>query len=167
MTDDAKKSDAVPVHQFISLAVSKTGKTNQEIADEVGFTRGNVVAMIRSGSMKCPLNRVVRLAKAIDVDPADLLRRTLGPNDAALLETFQEISGARIVSSMEYEFIEWVRRVSGNVDVGWHNRPEFITAAQPVIETIAKQVSRESTRQMKKLAEEDSRHAGPSKRKAA
>ena len=166
MTEEQKK-DSVPVHQYISLAASKTGKTNQELAEEVGFARGNVIAMIRSGSMKCPLNKVVKLAKAIDVDPADLLRRVLGPNDAALLDTFEEISGTRIVTANEYAFIEWIRRVSGKLDIGWHNRPEFVAAAQPVIENLAKAASRESQRQVKKLVENDGRHAPAPKRKVA
>lgn len=76
MNAQTKKDDAVLPHHFISLAIAATGKSNQEIADEIGIPRGNVIAMIRSGSMKLPINRVAAMAKAIEVDPSPFCGRS-------------------------------------------------------------------------------------------
>ena len=51
----------------------KHKKTQAEIAKEAGFINPNMVAMIKQGATKLPIDRVPALAKALDSDPA-LLR---------------------------------------------------------------------------------------------
>jgi len=44
---------------------------HQEIAEAAGFKLGNNIAMIRQGKYKVPIDKAVRLAKAIEIDPAN------------------------------------------------------------------------------------------------
>ena len=52
----------------------KHQKTQAEIAEEAGFVNPNMVTMIKKGSTKLPIDRVPALAKALESDPALLLR---------------------------------------------------------------------------------------------
>ncbi|WP_055048090.1 helix-turn-helix domain-containing protein [Devosia sp. A16] len=48
-------------------------KTQAEIATQAGFINVNMLAMIKAGSNRLPLDRVSALAKALDADPAYVL----------------------------------------------------------------------------------------------
>lgn len=49
-------------------------KTQGDIAREAGFRNPNFVTMLKSGANKVPLDRVPDLARALDIDPALLMR---------------------------------------------------------------------------------------------
>ena len=65
--------------KFISQRVMelRPKKSQIEISVEAGFVSQNMVAMLKSGSSKLPLDRVPSLARALECDPAYLLRLTL------------------------------------------------------------------------------------------
>jgi len=52
-------------------------KTQALIANQAGFVNVNMLSMIKTGATKLPLDRVVSLAGALEVDPAYLLRLAL------------------------------------------------------------------------------------------
>ena len=49
-------------------------KTQSDIAREAGFVNSNFLTMLKSGANKVPLDRVPDLARALDIDPALLMR---------------------------------------------------------------------------------------------
>lgn len=49
-------------------------KTQADIAKEAGFKNANFITMLKTGSSKLALDRVPLLAKALEVDPALLMR---------------------------------------------------------------------------------------------
>lgn len=65
----------------------KHSKTQGEIAVEAGFQNSNFLTMLKSGKNKIPLDRVPDLARALEVDPALLMRlsleQSIGPAAAA------------------------------------------------------------------------------------
>lgn len=52
-------------------------KTQAEIASEAGFANANMMTFLKTGRNKVPLDRVPSLAKALEVDPAYLMRLAL------------------------------------------------------------------------------------------
>ncbi len=52
-------------------------KTQAEIASEAGFPNANMITFLKTGRNKVPLDRVPSLAKALEVDPAYLMRLAL------------------------------------------------------------------------------------------
>jgi hypothetical protein len=91
-------------------------KSQIEIASEAGFVNPNMLAMIKNGASKLPLDRVVGLAKAMDTDPKQLfklaLEQTAGSTTSAAIE---EIFGT-VVSRNEVKWLEELRAASGNTD---------------------------------------------------
>lgn len=64
----------ITVAEFLDQALAISGKTQREIAAEVGWAKPNVISMMKQGLTKVPLDKVPALAKACGVDPAVFVR---------------------------------------------------------------------------------------------
>jgi hypothetical protein len=49
-------------------------KSQRDIANEVGYDRGNIISMMKTGETKVPLDKIPLLAKAVNGDPVFMLR---------------------------------------------------------------------------------------------
>jgi hypothetical protein len=91
-------------------------KTQAEMAAEAGFVNSNMLSMIKSGASKLPLDRVPQLARALESDPAFLLRlamdQALGTTAAKAVD---EIWGSPLTRN-EREWIAEIRDASGDTD---------------------------------------------------
>ena len=91
-------------------------KSQADIAAEAGFISPPMIAMLKSGASKLPLDRVPSLAKALDVDPAHLLllalEQTAGDTAARAI---MEICNT-VVSRNEVAWLEEIRASSGDAD---------------------------------------------------
>lgn len=102
-------------------------KTQAAISAESGFKRPNVLAMIKSGAIKLPLDRVPALAKALECDPARLFTMAVeqlggDTTDRAIRDVF-----GTIVTENEAAWIEEIRKASRNSD------PSLTTRARSAI----------------------------------
>jgi transcriptional regulator with XRE-family HTH domain len=94
----------------------KHKKTQAEIAAEAGFVSPNMVTMIKQGANKLPIDRVPALAKALDVDPALLLRLALEQSEGSTAAAaIFEIIGQPITKN-EMAWIIEIRDASGDTD---------------------------------------------------
>jgi hypothetical protein len=77
------------VAEFLNEAVDASEKTQAQIAGECGWPRPNVVSMLKTGSMRLPLDKVGPLAESLELDPVHLLWLTLheyAPDTLAAVE---------------------------------------------------------------------------------
>lgn len=82
-----------PVATFVRSQIRKVGKTQKEIADEVGFETPNIITMIKQGKTKLPLSKVGRIAKALETDPVLLLKLCMAsyvPDTWKFIEPYME-----------------------------------------------------------------------------
>lgn len=91
-------------------------KTQKVIAHEAGFVNSNLISMIKNGATKIPLDRVPALARALEADPAYLMRLSLeqaiGPTaSVAVLEIFGTATTVN-----ERAWLEEIRDASGQSD---------------------------------------------------
>lgn len=91
-------------------------KTQAEIASEAGFANANMMTFLKNGRNKVPLDRVPSLAKALEVDPAYLMRLALdqavGPTAA---KAINEIFGTPATEN-ERGWLNELRDASDNTD---------------------------------------------------
>jgi hypothetical protein len=91
-------------------------RTQTQIASLAGFTSPPMLAMIKSGASKCPIDRVPALAEALETDPRHLLRLALlqawGDTAARVID---EIVGT-VVSRNEEAWLRELRDVTDNSD---------------------------------------------------
>lgn len=109
-----KSKPNITVAAFISKTVASSPKTQRQISEECGFDNVNIISMIKNGMSKLPISRLGALAKALDTDPAYLLR-------LALMEYFPETWGVieqympqAVFTANEQELVEQYRIATGN-----------------------------------------------------
>ncbi|MEQ8903396.1 MAG: helix-turn-helix transcriptional regulator [Roseovarius sp.] len=108
----------------------KPRKTQGEIAAQTGFINPNVITMIKQGKSKAALDRIPALARALECDPAFLMRLALeqavGQTAAAAVI---EIFGTPVTEN-ERGWIDAIRTVSDNSD------PRLTSRSQAAINAI-------------------------------
>jgi len=93
-------------------------KTQSRIAIEAGFSQVNMLANIKSGASKLPLDRVFGLANALETDPAALFAMALeqlrgDTTEAAVRKIFKTV-----ITDNELEWLNELREASGHSDPG-------------------------------------------------
>jgi transcriptional regulator with XRE-family HTH domain len=91
-------------------------KSQIEIAGETGFVNANVLSMIKSGTTKLPLDRVLALAIALDCDPKRLFLLAFQQQGYETEQTaIADIFGT-VVTRNEVIWLEEIRDASGRSD---------------------------------------------------
>ena len=116
MTDTLKNpavagEPVIPLHIYLSKKIDECEDlTNVEIARRLGYTRPNVIAMIRTGAMKLPFDKVPALAQVLGLDPLALLRRVMVEYAPEQWATMEKVIGQeRLVTRNEAELLRRVR----------------------------------------------------------
>ena len=80
------------VAEYLAAQIALSGKSQADIAREVGYDRPNVVNMMKQGVTKLPINKISAFAKALKVDPAHLLRIVMSEYLPETWEAIQELT---------------------------------------------------------------------------
>lgn len=102
-------------------------KTQSQMAKEANFPNANFISILKSGGPKILLDRVPDLARAIEVDPALLMRLSLeqsigAASAAAVLSVF-----GTPITAKELVWLTEIRDASG------HSDPSLTTKARTTI----------------------------------
>ena len=103
------------VTKLLTALIAASGKSHATIAEEVGYAHANNIAMLKMGLMRVPLKRVGPLAKALNADPAHMLRLVLETYSPETLEAITDCVG-HLISRRELEILKVLRRYSKNTD---------------------------------------------------
>ncbi|WP_248305010.1 XRE family transcriptional regulator [Devosia sp. FKR38] len=91
-------------------------KSQAEIAIEAGFINPSMLALVKNGSARLPLDRVPALAAALSVDPRRLLLMALQQSaEDAAMRAFEAVIGT-VVTRNELAWLEEIRAASSNSD---------------------------------------------------
>lgn len=104
------------VAEFIADRLAIIDKTQREVAAECGFETPNVITMFKQGKTKVPLDRIGPLAKALNVDPAHLLRLALQEYMPETWSSIEEILHSTVLTKNELELVRKYRQVTGDSD---------------------------------------------------
>jgi hypothetical protein len=127
----------LPVKDILKLCMSDLGIKNVDLASSLGYKMPNVIAMMKSGSMKLPASKAVDCARLLNLDPAFLLGKVIGENDADLWEVISKTFGQSIVSANEMALISFVRERLEGHDVDLTNDIEFTQVINPLLKATA------------------------------
>ena len=113
----AIQAPPVPLHLYLSRLIDdRRDLTNVEIAKRLGYPRPNVIAMMRTGSMKVPLSKVPALAEILGIDPISMLQRVLLEYDPDLWTALASVLGKTLVTKNELALITTLRDLAGGTD---------------------------------------------------
>jgi hypothetical protein len=112
------KSIAKPIRvaDYLAQQIRLCGKSQKQIAEEVGYDKANVVTMMKQGLTKIPITRVGAFARALEVDPAHLLRLVLAEYSPETWAAIEEAINGTVLTRNERRLVEKYRVASGNTD---------------------------------------------------
>lgn len=105
------KAKRISVAEYLTQQINICGKSQKEIADEVGYDKPNVITMFKQGKTKLPINKVGLFAKALGVDPIHLLRIAMSEYMPDTWDVIEGLLGKTLVSNEELAVIEMLRTV--------------------------------------------------------
>ncbi|WP_199153506.1 helix-turn-helix transcriptional regulator [Chromobacterium sp. ASV23] len=103
---------AASVANYLSAMMDLTGKTQKQIAEEVGYPRQNVISMIKNGDINMPLDKTPEFAKAIGADPAHLLMIALREYQPGVAAVIDSLLGREVVTEKERTLLKTLRELS-------------------------------------------------------
>lgn len=114
-----KKARPIPLHTFLHHQVqAMEDMTNVKVAEALGYEKPNVIAMMFTGSMKVPINKVPALAKVLGLDPIALLRRVFMEYSPDVWRTIEDTLGSSVpLAANEVALIQGLREHLGGEDV--------------------------------------------------
>jgi transcriptional regulator with XRE-family HTH domain len=92
-------------------------KLQGEIAREAGYKSPNMITMIKQGNAKVSIDRVPDLAKALECDPAQLLRLALAQfYTDATVKVLTSMFKKGMLTENEVEILTAIREATNNSD---------------------------------------------------
>jgi len=107
------KKQRLTVAEYLTKAIELSGKSQREVAREVGYNKPNVVSMMKQGQTKVPIEKAPLFARACGVDPAFFLRLVLEEYHEAAWETIRETLGEPLTKN-EQDLLALYRRAAPN-----------------------------------------------------
>lgn len=104
------------VADYLALQIVLSGKSQKQIAEEVGYDKANIVTMFKQGLTKIPIVKVGAFARALGVDPAYLLRLVLCEYMPETWAAIEDAIGGTILTRNELLLVQEYRRRTGNTD---------------------------------------------------
>lgn len=104
------------VAQFLTIKINESGRSQKEIATEIGYDSANVITMFKQGLTKLPIDTVGPIARALNVDPVYLLRLVFKEYHPATFEAVEHALGTTIVTENERKLLDQFRRSTEHSD---------------------------------------------------
>ena len=144
--ESQKVKRTIPVHKYLTEKIEafKSGQvdgneyTNQDLAELMGFDRPrpNIVSMLKTGSMRLPPTRVASTAKALQVDPVELMELVTRESYPGLWEALEVCLARRMITENEWELLKWLRREAESMNPDWVNIESFLAEIRPAVHKV-------------------------------
>lgn len=105
------------VAEFLNRKFSESGKTHDQVAKELGFDSGKVIAAILAGSVKLPVSKVKLFSQALDAEPGHLLRLVLDEYLPGAFDLIEECFGMMLLTRKEEAIVDAFRQFADSEDV--------------------------------------------------
>lgn len=127
---------ALPVKDVLKIRMKDLGITNQVLQKALGYPMPNVIAMMKTGSMRLPASKAVVAAELLEIDPTFLLSKVIAENDPALWDAISAVMGDHLVTAKEMALLNLVRQGLDGHDVDLIQSPGLTQAITPHLENI-------------------------------
>ena len=140
-TLDARVQDprfsAFPVKHILKTCMDDLGLKNPDLQRALDYARPNVIAMMKSGTMRLPASKALVAADLLKLDPVFLLSKVIAENDPALWDAIYAVMGEYLMTKNELALIQIVRQGLDGHDVNLTESPAFIQGiAQELKDTL-------------------------------
>ena len=129
---------ALPLKDILKIQMKSLGIKNVDLQKILGYPMPNVIAMIKSGTMRLPEGKAIEVADALQLDRTFLLGKVISENNAELWDAITTVMGDRLVSASELALVQLVRQALDGHDVNLAESPDFVGLITPALKRILK-----------------------------
>lgn len=126
----------LPVKDVLCIRMNELGIRNVDMQLALGYAKPNVIAMIKSGTMRLPEEKALLAAKVLELDPVDLLGKVISENDPKLWDAIKSVMGRQLVSANELALIEHIRAELDGFDADLTTKPVVMQALLPSLHAV-------------------------------
>lgn len=132
------------VARYLEIHFASCGKSQTEIAKELGYPKPNVLSMIKKGDTKLPLNMVVPMANAIGADAGFLLNLVMTEYMPEAWKGIKEVLGPeRTLTTNQRQLLELMTVAFGGGEIDLTDQRNVTEVAQFLAGLAAKQQMRD------------------------
>ena len=128
---------ALPVKDVLKIRMKDLGLKNSDMQRALNYPHPNVIAMMKSGSMRLPASKVIAAAQLLQVDPTFLLGKVIAENDPALWDVISSLMGKQLITVNELAMVKLMRQGLGGHDIDLTQSPNLTRAIAPHLMAIA------------------------------
>ena len=113
-------SSVTPKSAFLELIHTQQvllGKTDSDVASDLGFQNEGPYSLIKSGAIKLPIKSIEKLAHCLALNPTDLLRLVMTETMPEVLAAVDALFKVAELTANEAELIKSYRYLSKGNDV--------------------------------------------------
>lgn len=145
----APKNDQTPigVKELISTHAAFHRIENGDLAEALGYDRekASIISMLKNGTMKLPMNKVAKAARALKIDGLTLLRGVDREGRFGIMEVIDEVFDGQLLTENEKSLMESLRTASEGLDFDINEFPEI----KLQIEVLYSQAAKMAVEQLK------------------
>jgi hypothetical protein len=108
-------------HESITTLIvrrqTELGKTDEQVAQAVGFDLVTTFVMIKQGTIKLPVQKIAQFASALSIEPANLLRQLLAEAMPEVLAAVDSMLCTMSLTANEVKLIQTFRHLTNGKDV--------------------------------------------------
>jgi predicted DNA-binding transcriptional regulator AlpA len=102
---------------FLTEHQNRLTKSDEQMAEALGFSRASIYTLIKEGKMKMPTSKVPLIARALDVPAQDVLTVLLTEYDPELLAVINKAWGPTQLTAGEKKLLSAYRTLAKGHDV--------------------------------------------------
>jgi hypothetical protein len=121
-----RRLSGLMVKDLIRIRIDELGIDNTVVQKALGYTRPNVIAMMKTGAMRLPDNKAIAAAKVLQLDPVFLLGKVISESNAELWDSINSVMGDRLVTANEMKIIAILREQLNGLDINLAGMPSFV-----------------------------------------
>lgn len=103
-------NNPLPFHARLDERMGELGLSNAELASVLGYDKPNVIAMMRTGKMRMPIQHVQPLAHALDLPARELFEALMRESLPLVLEVMKAVYDPMELTTPEVNLIKYLRR---------------------------------------------------------
>jgi hypothetical protein len=135
------------VKEVMRLKMAEHGIKNVELQRELGFPTPNVISMMKSGSMRVPIQHAAKIATLFEIDKLAFLRKVVEENDPNLWDAMESAMGIGFsVSANESKLLNILRDGLCGFDLDLTKDGKFMSSfKQSIHEVTSEEITKKNT----------------------
>lgn len=99
--------------ELITARQAELQLTEADLASSIGYDKGVIVAMIKSGAIKLPVTKIPALAMALELEASTLLVLAIKEGSPELLKLIEQVWGPLDLTPAEARLVQTCRTLAG------------------------------------------------------